>query len=131
MNIAISKKTNKQTSLKGQFTHKTKFCHVLTLKLVQISQSFFVLLNTKEDIVKNVGNTQLLVTIDSHTIFFPRLWKSMATVNCFVTNILHNIFVLNFFHFGVNYLFKTKVSHCKQVVLAVGGTNAKISDPIG
>ncbi len=36
---------------------------------------------------------QLMVAIDFHGIF-PILWKSMAAVNCFVTNILQNILFL-------------------------------------
>ncbi len=34
----------------------------------------------------------LTVAIDFYSIFFPILWKSMATVNCLVTNILQNTF---------------------------------------
>jgi len=38
-------------SLKGYSTQKWKFCqHLLTLKLLQTYMSFFLLLNTKEDI---------------------------------------------------------------------------------
>ncbi len=33
----------------------------------------FVLLNTKEDILKNVGNRAVLGTIDFHSIFFPTM----------------------------------------------------------
>ncbi len=40
---------------------------------------FFLLLNTKEDILNNVGNQ----TVDgSHSIFFI-LWVLMATINCY------------------------------------------------
>jgi len=39
------------------FTQKWKFCHhLLTLKFFQTCMSFFLLLNSKEDILKNVGN---------------------------------------------------------------------------
>jgi len=37
---------------------------------------------------------QLTVAIDFHSIFFFLLWKSMATVNCLVSNILRNIYFL-------------------------------------
>ncbi len=33
----------------------------------------FVLLNTKEDILKNVGKEQFWGTIDIHSIFFPTM----------------------------------------------------------
>ncbi len=41
--------------------------------------SFFILLNTKADILKNVGNQTV---DDSHCLpqYFPIQWKSMATV---------------------------------------------------
>ncbi len=47
------------------------FCHyLLTLMLFQTCMSFFLLLNTKEDILKNMGITkQLTVAIDLHTFF--------------------------------------------------------------
>ncbi len=42
--------------LKRQFTQKLKFCNLLiTLKLFQTCMGFFLLLNTKEDTLKNVG----------------------------------------------------------------------------
>ncbi len=37
-------------------------------------------------ILKNVGNKQLMVAIDFHSI--EKKWKSMNIVNCFVTNFL-------------------------------------------
>ncbi len=44
-------------NLEGQFTQKCKFCHhLLILKYFQTCMNVFVLLNTKEDILKNVGN---------------------------------------------------------------------------
>jgi len=46
--------------------------------------NFFLLLNTKDDILKNVGNQ----TVD----FFFFIRKSMA-INCLVTDILQNIFL--------------------------------------
>ncbi len=49
--------------------------------------SFFLLLNAKEHILKNVGNQTVKLCY-----VFPILWKSMATVNCLVTNILQNIY---------------------------------------
>jgi len=51
---------------------------------------FFLLLNKKEDIVKK-GTRQLTVALTS-TVFFFLLWKSVATVNFLVTDILQNIF---------------------------------------
>jgi len=44
--------------------------------------NFFLLLITKEDILKNIGN-------QTGFFFFSILWKSM---NCLVTHILQNIF---------------------------------------
>jgi len=51
----------------------------------------FLLLNTKEDILKNAR--QLMDPIDFHIFFL--LWKSMGykyVINCMVTDILQNIF---------------------------------------
>ncbi len=48
----------------------------------------FVLLNTKEDILKNEGKRAIL----NHSIFFL-LWKSMVPRNSLVTNFLQNIFL--------------------------------------
>ncbi len=48
----------------------------------------FVLLNTKEDILKNKGKRAIL----NHSIFFL-LWKSMVPRNSLVTNFLQNIFL--------------------------------------
>jgi len=46
-----------QSTLKGYSTPKLKFCqHLLTLKLLQTCMSFFLLLNTKEAILKNDWN---------------------------------------------------------------------------
>jgi len=53
--------------------------------------SFFIQLNTKYDIMKNAGN-QSTVAIGFHNIEKEILWKSMATVDCLVANILQNIF---------------------------------------
>ncbi|XP_077066494.1 A-kinase anchor protein 13 isoform X12 [Siphateles boraxobius] len=49
-------------TLKGYFIQK--FCHLLTLMLFRTCMSFFVLLNTNEDILKN---------IDNHTVDGPQL----------------------------------------------------------
>ncbi len=50
---------------KGLFTEDWKLCHnLLTLKLFQTCMSFFLLLNTKEDILKNVGNQ----IVDFHSL---------------------------------------------------------------
>jgi len=45
--------------------------------------SFFLLLNTQKDILKNVGNQ----TVDK-----KENTKSTRTIDCLVTNILRNIF---------------------------------------
>ncbi len=53
--------------------------------------SFFLLLNTKEDIFKTVGKQ----TVDgSHWLLYGKKipWTSMVTVNCFFTNSLKNFF---------------------------------------
>ncbi len=52
----------------------------------------FVLLNTEEDILKNVGNRAVLGTIDFHSIFFPTIEVNGAQ-NSLVTNFLQNIFL--------------------------------------
>lgn len=45
-------------TLKTQFIQKGKFCHpLLNLSLVQSCIHLFVLLNTKEDVWKNVSNS--------------------------------------------------------------------------
>ncbi len=63
----------------SSFTHPQVF---------QTCMNVFVLLNTKEDILKNVGNRAVL----DHSIFF-QLWKSMMPLNSLVTNFLQNIFL--------------------------------------
>ncbi len=52
------------------------------------------MLNTKEDIWKNVGNQTVAGSIVRNKKI---IWKSMATVNCLIANILADIFfcVLN------------------------------------
>jgi len=47
---------------------------------------FFVLLNTKEDILKNVGNRAVLGYRRFTTVLFFLLWKSMEPQNSLVTN---------------------------------------------
>ncbi len=50
--------------LKGLFTQKGKFYHhLLTIKKFQICMNVFVLLNTKEDILKNGSSSGALLTI--------------------------------------------------------------------
>ncbi len=39
-----------------------------------------------------LATKQLTVAIAFHNSFFPILWKTVATVNCLVANILQNIF---------------------------------------
>ncbi len=53
---------------------------------------FFVLLNTKEDILKKVCNQVVLGTIDFHRRK-KILCKSMVPQNCSVSHILQNIFL--------------------------------------
>jgi len=54
------------SSLKGQFTQN--FTH----PQVVANLDFFLLLNAKEDILKNIVRTkQLMGPIDFHSIFFP------------------------------------------------------------
>ncbi len=58
----------------------------------QTNMNFFSVLQTKDDILKNVGNQ---IVAGSHWLFIvwnKILWNSMAAVNCLVTNIVHNIF---------------------------------------
>jgi len=80
--------------LKGYSTQKWKFCHhLLTLKLLQTCMSFFLLLNTKEDILENDWN---FGTIDFHSVFFffyGRQWcqttvwfQSFFKISSFVFN---------------------------------------------
>ncbi len=72
---------------------KMNFCHyLLTHMSFQTCMDFFLLLNTKEDILKNVGNQ----TVDGSHSMFSILWMSMAAVNCLVTNILQNMFFMSF-----------------------------------
>ncbi len=47
--------------------------------------SFCLLLNTKEDNLKNVCNQRSALAIDFHGME-KMLWKSMATINCFVSD---------------------------------------------
>ncbi len=51
----------------------------------------FVLLNTKEDIMKNMGNRAVLDHIYIKKIL---LWKSIVPQNSLVTNFLQNIFLM-------------------------------------
>ncbi len=68
-------------SLKGQFTQKWKFWHhLLTLKLFSTCTSFFLLLNTKEVILKNgnqtvAGRSQWLLA----TVGYPNSYKFGTT----------------------------------------------------
>jgi len=66
-------------SQKGTFCH-----HLLTLVWFQTCVSSFLLLNTKEDILKSIS--KLTTPIDFHTR------KKIGAVNFLVTNILQNIF---------------------------------------
>jgi len=51
--------------------------------------SFFLLLNTKQDVLKTDWN---FGTIDFHSIFFFSM-KSMVPNNCFAPIVLQNIFI--------------------------------------
>ncbi len=62
---------------------------LLTLKLLRMS--LFLLLNTKEDILKNVGHQTVDGSHDLHSME-KILLKSMVIVNYLVTNVLQNIF---------------------------------------
>ncbi len=60
--------------LKGYFTHKFYFCHhLLTHVSFQTCMSFVLMLNIKEDILKNAGNQTLMVPIDIHSVFSPTM----------------------------------------------------------
>jgi len=52
--------------------------------------NFFILINTQEDIFKNVGNQT--GTVDGDMLFFFSIWKSMGPINCLVTDIFQNVF---------------------------------------
>ncbi len=55
--------------LKGQFTQKNIFCHhLLTLMFFQTHMSFLLLLNTKEDIGKNLVTKQMTVASDFYSM---------------------------------------------------------------
>ncbi len=65
--------------------------------LFKTCMSFLLLLNIKEDILKNVGD-QMLVAIGLHNVFFfsSVQWTSMAISNCLVSHIFFQIsFVFN------------------------------------
>ncbi len=54
------------------------FCHLLALMLFQTCMHFFLLLNTKEDIVKSTDNQTVLVPI----VFFVHIMKGNGNQNC-------------------------------------------------
>ncbi len=62
------------------------------LPLTLCCMNVFVLLNTEEDILKNVGNRAVL----DHSIFFPLLWKLMVPQNSW----LQTFFRISSFVFG-------------------------------
>ncbi len=51
------------------------------------------LLNTKQDILKNVGKQSSSGAPLTSIVFFSLLWKSMVPQNSLVTNFLQNIFL--------------------------------------
>ncbi len=67
-----------------------KWHHLLTLKF-QTCISFFLLLNTTDNIFQNVGNQMLLVAIDFHFICFSFLWQSVATRNFLVSTFFKGV----------------------------------------
>jgi len=74
------------SELKGISPKNVNFVIIYSsLKLLQTCMSFFLLMNTNEDILKNVGK-KTVDCIEFHSK--TRQW----TVNCLVTNILQNIF---------------------------------------
>jgi len=79
------------SSSNGTFHFWVSLVHAWGIESFNL-QEFFLLLNTEKDILKNVGNQ----TVDgSHWIPYRKKkipLKSMASVNCLVTNNLQNIF---------------------------------------
>jgi len=54
----ITEKLKSNSSLQNKII-LSSFNHLLTLKLFKICMNVFLLLNTKEDILKNVGNQKV------------------------------------------------------------------------
>ncbi len=80
--------------IKGWFTQKGN-CHLFTLKVYEFLSCVEHKRRYFEECCYLVSK-QLLVAIDFHSIYFfifYLLWKSVATSNCLVTNILQNIFL--------------------------------------
>ncbi len=120
--------------LKKEFTQKWKFCHHL-LKLFQTSMSFFLLLNTKGDISRNVGNQTVSGPCWLPYYFCPHHWSQQHTfckISYFMFNrrkkiiqVWNNLRVSKWwqnFHFWVNYLFKM---NSKEALLSHNGCCAK------
>ncbi len=91
-------------------------CHLITLKSFQTCVSFFLMLNTKEDILKNIEEPLLGTEI---------LRRSMWTNTFLIISILQNIFFYvqhkkethaglewQHFHFWVKYHFNILFVHC-------------------
>jgi len=55
--------------------------------------TFFILLNPKEDILKNIGNQQFLSHWLPLFFFLSIQWKTIGKQNCLVTNMLQSIFL--------------------------------------
>ncbi len=55
--------------------------------LSQTCINLFIVVNTKEDISKNVGNQTVAGPLDRYTKI---LWNSLGTSNCLVFHILQN-----------------------------------------
>jgi len=79
--------------------------HLLTLKLLQTCTSFFLMLNTKESIFKNVGTNQ---TVDGRH-WLPKEKKNTmeAMLPVWLTTTWMSKRWQNYFYFSVNYSFKT------------------------
>ncbi len=62
-----------------------KICHhLLTLMSFQTCVSLFLMLNIKEDILKNAGNQTVDGVFPTSIVEKEILWKSMGTKNCLV-----------------------------------------------
>ncbi len=58
----------------------------------QTPMSFFLMLNTKDDIFKNFEEPNSCWPPLTSIVGKEILWKSMGTINCLITSILQNIF---------------------------------------
>jgi len=80
--------------------------------------SFFLLLNTKEDILKNVGNQTVMVPVDVHSIFFPFSYYGSQTSVWLPILIKTTSFVFsirNSYRFGLEHYLNFKCLSSKTV----------------